>query len=170
MKKALILLGVLCAVAFAAPKASAAEPTSLGDFGKWGAYTFKEGDKKACYIAAKPTKAEGKYTYRGSVYAMVTHYPDDSETNVFSYKAGYDYKPDAEVSLTIGEETFTLIGKGDKAWAADADTDAKIAEAISKGSRMVVKGTSARGTETTDTFSLSGSGAAYKAAGKECGV
>jgi len=34
----------------------------------------------------------------------------------------------------------------------------------------VVKGVSARGTNTVDTFGLSGSSAAYKAISSECGI
>ena len=41
---------------------------------------------------------------------------------------------------------------------------------MKKGNRMVVKGTSSRGTLTTDTFSLKGFTKAYGAIGKACGL
>jgi hypothetical protein len=55
------------------------------------------------------------------------------------------------------------------AWAPDTAQDNAITEAIKTGSSMVVKGTSSRGTVTTDTFSLSGSSKAYEAISTECG-
>ena len=39
-----------------------------------------------------------------------------------------------------------------------------------RGARLVVKGTSSRGTKTTDTYSLKGFSAAFKAIGKACKV
>jgi hypothetical protein len=38
------------------------------------------------------------------------------------------------------------------------------------GSAMVIKGTSNRGTTTTDTYSLSGTSQAYEAINKACNV
>ena len=46
----------------------------------------------------------------------------------------------------------------------------KRTDAIRKGSKVVVKGTSSRGTLTTDTFSLKGSGNAHDAITKECNM
>ena len=41
---------------------------------------------------------------------------------------------------------------------------------MKRGRKMVVKGKSSRGTATTDTYSLTGFSAAYKAIGEACGV
>ena len=47
-------------------------------------------------------------------------------------------------------------------------TDNEIVKAMIRGSQMLIEGTSSRGTETTDTFSLSGFTAAYETANKTC--
>jgi hypothetical protein len=163
------LAALLLIVCFAS-SASADEPKLISTHGDWTAYSFKEGPGTVCYMASQPKKAEGKYSKRDPVFALVTHRPAENTKNVFSYIAGYAYKPGSDVTLTIDDKTFTLFTHKDMAWAKDADTDNKISDAIQKGSKMVVKGTSLRGTLTTDTFSLKGSGDAHDAIGKACKV
>lgn len=154
----------------ASGKAQAADPRLLGEYSAWQAYVFMEGSNKVCYMASKPTKAEGNYTQRGDIFALVTHRPAEGSKNVFSYITGYPYKPGSDSKLKIDSTGFTLFTQDETAWAPDSATDNKIADMIKKGSKMVVKGVSSRGTETTDTFSLKGSSAAYDAITKECGV
>ena len=147
----------------------AAEPELLGRFKDWSAYRLNEGGGKICYMVSKPIKAEGNYTRRGDIFALVTHRPKDRSKDVFSYMTGYTYKTGAEVKVSIDRQEFLLFTQDDTAWTPDAETDRRLAQAIQKGSKMVVKGTSSRGTLTTDTFSLSGSGAAYKEISGVCG-
>lgn len=163
-------LTTLAVSALCATGANASESKLLSTHGDWSVYTFTENGNKVCYMAAKEKKAEGAYSSRGNIYALITHRPAEGSKNVFSYIAGYPYKDGSEVSVQIGSQKFTLFTQDETAWAADADADNRIVEAIRKGSSMVVKGVSRRGTQTTDTFGLSGSGDAYNAISKECGI
>lgn len=151
-------------------QAMASEPRLLGTYSDWSAYVFKEGESKVCYMASQPKKAEGNYTRRGEVFALVTHRPAEGTKNVFSYITGYPYKPGSDATVKIGSTNFTLFTQDETAWAPDSASDNKIAATIRKGSKMVVKGTSTRGTLTTDTFSLKGSSAAHEAISKECKI
>ena len=45
----------------------------------------------------------------------------------------------------------------------------KLVDAMKKGQRMIVRGVSSKGTETKDTYSLSGFMSAYKAINAKCG-
>ena len=74
------------------------------------------------------------------------------------------------MSVKVNNQTFKLFTQDDSAWAPDQSTDNKLADAIRRGSTLVVQGTSSRGTLTTDTFGLSGSSAAHKAISDECGI
>lgn len=151
------------------PIAHASEPVLIGTHGDWSAYSFEENGNKVCYMVAKPQKSEGNYTTRGDVHALVTHRPAENARDVFSFTAGYPYKDASDVSVDISGKKFSLFTQDETAWAADADADARIAAALRSGSNMVVKGTSRRGTATTDTFGLTGSGAAYDAISAACG-
>ena len=148
----------------------AAEPKLLSTHGDWAVYTFSEGGSKVCYMASQPKKAEGNYTRRGDIFAFITHRPGENSKNVFSYITGYTYKSGAAVQVKVGGETFKLFTQKDMAWARDSATDQKIADAVRRGSNMVVSGVSSRGTNTKDTYSLKGSSAAHDAMGKACGM
>lgn len=148
----------------------AAEPRLISSHGAWSAYVFTEDGNKVCYMASKPQKAEGNYSKRGEVFALITHRPAEGSKNVFSYITGYSYKPGSDVTVKANGERFVLFTQDEMAWATDSKTDDKIAKAIREGSDMVVEGVSSRGTQTKDTFALKGSSAAYDAISKECGV
>lgn len=163
-------VALLSISAMAATPAQAEEPKRLGVFGEWTAYSFAENGNKVCYMASQPNKAEGNYTRRGDIFALITHRPAENTKNVFSYMTGYGYKPGSDATVKIGDKSFTLFTQDETAWAPDAQTDDMIADAIRRGVNMIVKGTSGRGTVTTDTFSLKGSAAAHDAISKECGI
>lgn len=162
-----MILTVALSVMTAVP-ALAADSEMIATHGKWSVFRVKEGGAKVCYMASEPAKDEGDYTRRGPIHALVTNRPAEGTKNVFSYIAGYPYKPGSDATVKIGKDSFTLFTQDDTAWAPDAATDEKLIEAIRKGSTMVVRGVSSRGTATTDTFDLTGSGAAHDAMTKEC--
>ena len=143
---------------------------SIGVFGDWSAFQFSEDGSPACYMSSEPTKASGDYTKRGDVFATVTHRPSEKRIGEVSIIAGYSYQKDSAVEVAIGKQTFDLFTQDDGAWALDAASDKTLIQAMKKGNRMVVKGTSARGTRTTDTYSLKGFTKAYRAIGKACGL
>lgn len=155
-------------VLFSGAPAMAAGQKLLATHGSWSIYAVDEGGAKVCYMASEPKQDKGDYTRRGRIIALITNRPAEGTRNVFSYIAGYPYKPGSDATLKIGEKTFTLFTQDDTAWAPDAAIDDKITEALRGGTTMVVKGVSSRGTATTDTFDLKGSSAAHDAMTKEC--
>ena len=133
----------------------------LGDFNEWSAFRFTENGNRACYMASQPVKAEGNYTKRGDIYALVTHRPSENRRDEVSFIAGYKFKAESTVEVRIGKTGFQLFTNEDGAWTANKDEDQKLVQAMIKGNRMVVRGTSTRGTKTVDTYSLRGFTKAY---------
>ncbi len=168
MAKGLSILAFMLSVLVFSSVAQAGEPRLLRSYGDWDAYVFSEDGHKVCYMAARPKKAEGDYTRRGDIYALITHRPGEGTKNVFSYITGYSYKAGSDVTVNVNGKQFNLFTQDDTAWAADAETDKDIADAVRAGSTMVVRGVSARGTKTKDTFGLKGSSAAYERITEEC--
>jgi hypothetical protein len=121
-------------------------------------------------MASQPQKEEGDYTQRGEVYAMVTHRPAQGTQNVVSFVIGYPFKEDSRVNVSIDGKGFTLFTHKDTAWAPDKETDRALVQAMRAGRTMIVKGVSARDTETTDTYSLLGFTAAHNTVNKACNV
>jgi len=144
---------------------------SLGGFKHWNAYYYKEDGAKVCYIASSPVTEKGDYTRRGEVFILVTHRPATKTKDVVSFQAGYSFKGATEVVVTIDAKMqFRLFTEGDMAWTQDAAMDQAFVAAMQKGSRMVVVGTSKRGTKTTDSYSLAGFTASRRAISLACGV
>jgi len=154
----------------AVPVAQAQGIKTIGIFGDWSAFQFSEDGNPACYMSSEPTKATGDYKQRGEVFAIITHRPAEKRIGEVSIIAGYTFQKDSPVALAIGQQGFELFTQDDGAWAPDAATDKKLVQAMKKGNRMVVKGTSSRGTLTTDTYSLKGFTKAYGAIAKACGL
>ncbi len=149
---------------------AAGDPEVLGSYDHWTAFSYSEGGTKICYITSEPTKAQGKYTKRGDVIALVSHNPTDKTFDVVSFVAGYAYKKDSSALVNIGGKKFELFSHEDRAWAPGEATDKALVKAMRRGSRMVVVGTSSRGTRTTDTYSLIGFTKAYQKISAACGV
>ena len=155
------------AIGLAAAPAFAAQQT-LGSFQDWTA--FSDGaERRTCYIGSVPKKKEGAYTVRGETYVLATHRPGEKVFGEVSVEAGYTYKPGSEVEITVDGQNFKLFTQGGNAWAYDEKGDRALLEAMRAGRQMVVKGTSSRGTLTTDTYSLAGFSAALQSIDKACG-
>ena len=169
MKHFALLLALILTPLTVLPGTAEAKP--LGTFGDWTAYVENEGGQILCFMLSEPKKSEGKYTKRGDPYFLVSHRPAENRKNEISIIAGYGYKPGSDATLTVdAKTTFKLFTDGDSAWARDSKGDSAIANAMRRGNKMVVKGSSARGTLTTDTYSLTGVSAAFKAINKACGL
>jgi len=137
--------------------------------GDWRAYSFQEKGSPVCYMVSEPKKDEGKYSKRGDIYLMVTHRPSEKSIDVVNVVAGYDYRSDSQVQVKVDSNVFDLFTHKDTAWAATEDEDKRLVEAMIRGKTMVVQGTSSRGTDTKDTYSLIGFTRAYKSINKACG-
>ena len=94
-------------------------------------------------------------------------YPD---VHLGSFRALTAVGGGSEVDVVIGETTFKMFTDAGHAFAHDTKTDGTIVKAMIRGTRMIIKGTSSFGTQTTDTYSLNGFTAAYKAINKACKV
>jgi pyruvate/2-oxoglutarate dehydrogenase complex dihydrolipoamide acyltransferase (E2) component len=154
------------------PKVGGVKPTLLGQYGEWGAYTASPGGKKLCFAIAKPTSAETNPPNRprNPIYMFVSTRPADNPkvVNEVSIIAGYPFKPGSEASAAVGSTTYALYTQQDGAWIKNAPEEAQMVDAMRAGQTAVVKGTSAKGTESTDTYSLKGLSQALDRVGQEC--
>lgn len=122
--------------------------------GDWRVFTYGNGKDKQCYVASVPVKKTGNYSARGEPFVMVTH--RGAAGDEVSVSSGYPYKAGSKTSLTIDSRRYNLFTKDDRAWAYDAKQDQNLVAAMMKGSQMVVKGTSQKGTYSSDSYSLTG--------------
>jgi hypothetical protein len=146
------------------------QPQRLGAAQSWTAYSAREKAGQICYIVGEPSKTEPTNIKRDPVHLLVTHNTADKTTGVVSFIAGYGFKDGSAADLDVGGKKFSLFTKDDTAWARDAATDKAIVEAMLKAKQAVIKGSSARGTATTDTYTLAGFGQVLGEIDKACKV
>ena len=157
-------------VAPAAAVAGGAEPTLIGQFGTWGAYTATPNGKKVCFALAKPSssKTNPPNRPRDPAYAFISTRPAEKVTNEVSIMIGYAVKPGSESTLEVGGATYAMYTQGDGLWIKNAAEEERMVEAMRKAADVVVKGVSAKGTETTDTFSMKGLSQALDKLAQDC--
>ena len=93
-------------------------------------------------------------------------YPMQPTSDSFFHSADVDGK--SWPMKSILDDPNTPIKDNEAAWLSSSDDEPGFVEAIKKGSKLVVHGTSTRGTKTTDTYSLSGVTSAMDAIDKAC--
>ena len=154
----------------AAAAAGGAEPTLIGQFGTWGAYTAMPNGKKVCFALAKPasSKTNPPNRPRDPAYAFVSTRPAEKVVNEVSIMIGYMLKPGSESSLEVGGASFAMYTQGDGLWIKNAAEEERMVDAMRKSADATVKGMSAKGTETTDTFSLKGLSQALDRLAQDC--
>ncbi len=148
--------------------ALAEDPQQLGSFDDWVAYTYKAADTKVCYVSSSPKGSEPKSIKRDPAFFLVTHMPGRKVRGEISTIIGYPFKKETNAELTIDDAKFELFTNADGAWADTTATEKQIVTAMKSGSTLKVKGTSWRGTQTIDTYSLKGISAALAAIDKAC--
>ena len=150
--------------------AGGAQPKLLGQYGPWGAYTAMPNGKKVCFALAKPSssKTTPPNRPRDPAYAFVSTRPAEKVFNEVSIMIGYQLKPGSESTLEVGGARYSMYTQGDGIWIKNAAEEERMVEAMRKAPDVVVKGISAKGTETSDTFSLKGLAQALDRLAQDC--
>jgi hypothetical protein len=164
------------AAAPAAPATTAAapagdtQPTLLGQYGDWGAYWAMPNGRKVCFSIAKPkasvTNPAGRK--RDPAYVFISTRPSENVRNEVSVIIGYPFKDKTDASAEIGADKFAMYTLNDGAWIKNVAEEARMVDAMRKGSDLTVKGVSGHGTESTDTYSLKGLSQAVDRTAQEC--
>ena len=148
-----------------------AEPTLIGQFGSWGAYTAAPGGKKVCFALAKPSssKTTPPNRPRDPAYAFISTRPSEKVVNEVSVMVGYPLKPGSESAIEVAGSSFAMYTQGDGIWIKNAAEEERLVEAMRRGAEITVKGVSAKGTASTDVFSLKGLAQALDKVAQACG-
>ncbi len=147
-----------------------AEPTLMGQFGTWGAYSATPNGKKLCFALAKPTssKTNPPNRPRDPAYAFVSTRPGEKVFNEVSIMMGDALKPGSESVVEVGGASYGMYSQGDGIWIKNAAEEERMVDAMRRSAEIVVKGMSAKGTETTDVFSLKGLAQALDKIAQDC--
>jgi len=169
-----LFIAGLGAAAFVSSAAVGQAPTAgatlLGQYGDWGAYTASPGGKKVCFALAKPSSSSTNPPNRprDPAWLFISTRPAEKVKEEVSVIIGYPFKANSDATVEVGGSTFAMYTQNDGAWIKNAAEEARLVEAMRKGSDVTVKGESGRGTKTTDTFSLKGISQALDRTAQEC--
>jgi hypothetical protein len=146
------------------------QPTLLGQFGDWGAYTAASGAKKVCYALAKPasSQTEPANKPRDPAYIFVSTRPSENVRNEVSIVVGYPFKPGSEATADLGSAKYAMYTQADGAWIKNAAEEARMVDAMRKAGEMIVSGESGKGTKSTDKYSMKGLSQALDRVASEC--
>jgi hypothetical protein len=162
-----IVTVALAATLFVGDVALAAEPKSLGRFRDWESFSASEQGQKICYALTSPKTSKGQYKSRDPVFIMITRRPAERVFDEVSAIAGYTYQSNSKPVISVGKRKFPADAVQDVAWPKLKD-GRNLVSAMRGGSSLELAGTSSRGTNTQDSFSLLGFTAALKAIQRSC--
>ncbi|MBA3039951.1 MAG: DUF1176 domain-containing protein [Alphaproteobacteria bacterium] len=142
--------------------AAAQSPTRIEQFKAWGAYSYKSNGGNVCYVLSVPTAKEPASVNHGDIFFVVSQRPGQNISYEPQAMMGYPLKETSKVNVTIDDRNFVMFVKETSAWVENAAEEPALVAAMKTGKAMTVKATSARGTGTSYTYSLSGISAALK--------
>jgi len=148
--------------------AQGAQPSLLGTFDDWEAYKTTDTRGTVCYAISAPKTKLPTAAKRDSVYFLLTSWPGAKIANEPSLLIGYPFKDTSKATVQLGADKFDFFTKADGAWLPTGPDEAKLVTAMRSTAEMTVKGTSKRGTQTTDTYSLKGLSAALDKVAEGC--
>ncbi len=142
---------------------------NLGTFKAWTAWKGTDANGEMCYISAAPSGSEPAGVKRSPIHFLIIHRKGLGTKNEVQTLIGYPFNgSDANASASIDGKTYVMMTEGEAAWLASAEDEGGFVTALKAGSKLVVKGTSQRGTNTTDTYDLGGVTAAMGEIDKAC--
>ncbi len=146
-------------VASFAPAAADA-PTLLGVSQSWSAYQTGSGMSKVCYALSKPKSVDPRKATRDPIFFLISDWPMRRAKAEPEIVPGYQYKVGSKVTAQVGSDKFEFFTKNEdgagSAWVKDNTDEARLIDAMKRGSQVIVTGISQRGTMTRDTYTLDG--------------
>ncbi len=154
--------------------AQAEDPTLLGGFKSWSAYSLGTGDSKVCYALSQPTSKTPPKVKRDPVYFLINDWPSRGAKSEPEIVPGYQYKDTSTVTVQVGADKFPFFTKNEDgvggAWVEQQPDEVRLIEAMKGAPQAIVTGISKRGTMTRDTYSLAGLGDALEKIYQTCNL
>ncbi len=159
----------LSAIVALAPQTMAQQVTELGSFNAWTAWRGTDASGEICYISGQPQRSEPTGVNRDPIHFLIIHRKGMGTRNEVQTLIGYPFNTSsANVSAAVDGRSFPMVAEGSAAWLASTADEPGFVSAFKAGGQMVVRGTSQRGTNTVDTYSLAGATAAMNAIDQAC--
>ena len=140
----------------------------LGKFKDWKSFILVQGESKVCFAQSIPIIRAPKKFKRDPSRLFVSFRPIENIKNEISVTNGYEFQQKALVTAKSGKKAYDLFSKGRFAWVVDNKDETKLIITMKKASRLMIIGSSDKGNQTTDHYSMMGFTKAYNIAKKNC--
>ena len=141
---------------------------SVGKFKDWESFVLLQDGNKTCFAQSSPVVRAPKKIKRDPSRLFVSFRPDEDIKNEVSVTNGYKFKLKAPVIAKSGKKSYDLFSKDRFAWVVDTKDEAKLIFTMKKASRLMIIGSTDKGDQTTDHYSMMGFTKAYNTAKKSC--
>ena len=142
---------------------------SIGKFKDWESFVLSQNGNKICFAQSIPVVRAPKKLKREPSRLFVSFRPAENIKNELSVTNGYEFKLKAPVEAKSGKKTYDLFSKGRFAWVVEKKDEQKLISTMKKASRLMIIGSTEKGDQTTDHYSMMGFTKAYNTAKKSCG-
>jgi hypothetical protein len=150
------------------PDKNAGKPKQLGTYGDWNALAAT-GKERTCYALGAPKERSPASKLKDTkAYVFISTRPGEGVRDEVAINLGYPTKDNSSANANIDGDDFELITKGTNAWVKNPAKEKEFVESLKGGAKLVVKATSAKGSATTDVYSLKGLSDALARAAQEC--
>lgn len=134
-----------------------------------GAYASQSGRNRTCYALGQPKERTPKGKLKNSAaYVFISTRPAENIHNEVAINLGYPTKDGSAAVADIDGDSYDLITRGTNAWVKDQSREREFVGALRGGTKLIVKASSSKGTNTTDSYSLMGFSKALARAEQEC--
>lgn len=144
-------------------------------FSSWRLFVDGNGAARHCYIVGEPQRSQPRNVKRDDIFLTVSHRPGQGVRNEISVHVGYPISASSKPFAQVGSDQYAFFtgvqvqsGADAWSWLQDLADQPRLVTAMKRGSELIFKATSARGTLTTDSYSLRGVTAAMKALDAAC--
>ncbi|MCB9992165.1 MAG: hypothetical protein H6873_00755 [Hyphomicrobiaceae bacterium] len=168
-RKVLAASGIALALGLSSVTGALAQQVeNLGVFTDWTAWKGSDSNGTICYISAQPKDAQPTNVNRDPIHFLIIHRQGLKTRNEAQTLVGYPLEANSKPQAIIDGKAFDMLVDGEAAWLASESDEAPFVAAMKAGRTLIVKARSQRGTDTTDTYSLSGATAAMNAIDAAC--
>ena len=158
-----VLLSLACSISYGEENLK-----SIGKFKDWESFALSQNGNKICFAQSIPVVRAPKKLKREPSRLFVSFRPAENIKNEVSVTNGYEFKLKAPVTAKSGKKKYDLFSKGKFAWVVDNDDEKKLITTMKKASRLMIIGSTNKGDQTTDHYSMMGFTKAYNTAKKSC--
>ncbi len=161
------MLAAATTIALAAA-AKAETVTKIETVSDWSLYADGASPHKFCFVSSEPKSSDPADTAREAPRAYISAWPKDGVKAEVSFRLGFPVKKGTEISASVAPAGFQLFANDDRAFVKDATQELKLVEAMKKGSKLTLASKTQTGVAVTDTYSLTGLGAALQKLQETC--